>query len=354
MGVLTAQDRSLTFADMALIRGTCLTGYAELVAELGGDPERHLHAAGLRVPDIGRNDVFVSYPGVIHAVESAAVAVGVADFGRRLAARQSIEILGPVGSAAKTSATVADALAIFERYIAAYSPAIRTTLRPQPGSTRLIFELRIVLDKVVAHPQVTELSLGVALGVCRFLVGRDYAPVKVHIPHEHLSPRAEYVSYFGCAPHFNDRLAGFTIDAATLKRPLQRDDVTHQALLDYLRSVRATQEPGLAGAIRDLVRQLLPTGAVTLDVIAAQFSLHPKTMQRRLASEGHTYGSLVDHVRKESAERYLRETELSLTHLARELGYSEQSALTRSCHRWFGDSPANIRRRARTGLPAAP
>ena len=37
MGVLTAQDRSLTFADMALIRGTCLTGYAELVAELGGD-----------------------------------------------------------------------------------------------------------------------------------------------------------------------------------------------------------------------------------------------------------------------------------------------------------------------------
>ena len=78
MGVLTAQDRSLTFADMALIRGTCLTGYAELVAELGGDPERHLHAAGLRVPDIGRNDVFISYPGVIHAVESAAVAVAAA------------------------------------------------------------------------------------------------------------------------------------------------------------------------------------------------------------------------------------------------------------------------------------
>lgn len=336
---------------MALIRGTCLTGYAELVTELGGDPTSLLQAAGLRVSDVGRDDVFISYLGVVHAVESAAVALGAADFGRRLAARQGIEILGPVGAAAKTAATVGDALAIFGTYISAYSPAIRTTLSEQPDSTRLVFELRIVLDKVVAHPQVTELSLGVALGVCRFLIGREYAPVKVHIPHGHLSPREEYVSYFGCAPHFNDRLAGFTLDAATLKRPLQRDDVTHQALLEYLRSVRAAQEPGVATAVRDLVRQLLPTGAVTLEVIAAQFSLHPKALQRRLASEGHTYGGLVDQVRKESADRYLRDTELSLAHLARELGYSEQSALTRSCHRWFDDSPANIRRRARKGSP---
>lgn len=343
----------MTVADMALIRGTCLSGYPELVAELGGDPLRHLGDAGLRMRDIGRSDVFISYLGVIAAVESAAVATGAADFGRRLAARQGIEILGPVGSAAKTSATVGDAFAIFDTYISAYSPAIRTTLSAPPGSTRVLFEFRIVLDKVLAHPQVTELSLGVALEVCRFLVGRAYAPVKVHIPHAPLRPRAEYVAYFGCAPSFDDRLTGLTIEAATLSRPLQRDDITHQALLEYLRSVVATEEPGLASGVRDLVRRLLPTGAVTLEVIAAQFSLHPKALQRRLASEGHTYGSLVDRVRKDSAERYLRETELSLTHLARELGYSEQSVLTRSCHRWFNDSPANIRRRARSGEPTA-
>lgn len=343
----------MTFADMALIRGTCLSGYPELVAELGGDPSRLLADAGLHLRDIGRNDVFISYLGVIAAVESAAVATGTADFGQRLAARQGIEILGPVGSAAKTSATVGDAFAIFGTYISAYSPAIRTTLSALPGSTQFRFEFRIVLDKVLAHPQVTELSLGVALEVCRFLVGRDYAPARVHIPHAPLRPRAEYAAYFGSVPCFNDSLTGFTIEAATLSRPLQRDDVTHRALLDYLRGVVATAEPGLAGGVRDLVRQLLPTGAVTLDVIAAQFTLHPKALQRRLALEGHTYGSLVDDVRKESAERYLRETELSLTHLARELGYSEQSVLTRSCHRWFNDSPANIRRRARANVPAA-
>lgn len=79
----------------------------------------------------------------------------------------------------------------------------------------------------------------------------------------------------------------------------------------------------------------------------------PKALQRRLGLEGHTFWSLVDGVREESAERYLHETELSLTHLARELGYSEQSVLTRSCRRWFDDSPANIRRQARAGAPTA-
>lgn len=343
----------MTFADMALIRGTCLSGYSELVTELGGDPTRLLRDAGLSIRDIGRNDVFISYVGVIAAVESAALATGTADFGRRLASCQGIEILGPVGSAAKTSATVGDALAIFNTYISAYSPAIRTTLSALPDSRRIRFELRIILEKVRDHPQVTELSLGVALGVCRFLVGRDYTPVAVHIPHAPLCPPAEYVAYFGSIPRFNDRLAGFTIDSATLARPLQRDDITHEALTDYLRSVITAAEPGLASAVRDMVRELLPTGAVSLEVVAAQFALHPKALQRRLALEGHTYWSLVDGVRKERVERYLRETDLSLTHLARELGYSEQSVLTRSCRRWFDDSPASIRRRARSGAPAA-
>ncbi|MBO0979933.1 AraC family transcriptional regulator [Microbacterium sp. SD291] len=339
---------------MALIRGTSLSGYPELVTELGADPEVLLQAAGLRAQDIGRSDVFISYPGVVRAVESAAAVTGANDFGRRLATLQGIEILGPVGAAAKSSATVGDAFAIFATYIAAYSPAIRTTLRAEPGSRHCVFEFQIVLDRVVIHPQVTELSLGVALRVCRFLMGREYGPVKVHLPHAALAPRADYVKYFGCAPVFNDRLTGFTLDVATLQRPLQNDDVTHHALVDYLRSVVDNQESGLSSATRDLVRQLLPTGAVTLDVIAMQFSLHPKAFQRRLASEGQTFGDLVDGVRRESAERYLCGTEMSLSHLTLELGYSEQSVLTRSCRRWFGDSPGNIRRRARAGQTPIP
>lgn len=58
-------------------------------------------------------------------------------------------------------------------------------------------------------------------------------------------------------------------------------------------------------SVRTIVRQLLPTGAATLNVVAEQFHLHPKTLQRRLAEENTTFVILVDRVRKDVADRYL-------------------------------------------------
>ena len=92
---------------MSLIRGTALAGYPDLVADLGADPVPLLHAAGISARDVGEYEVFVSYPGVVKAIESAAASTGARDFGRRLALRQGIDILGPVGVAARTSPTVA-------------------------------------------------------------------------------------------------------------------------------------------------------------------------------------------------------------------------------------------------------
>ena len=98
----------------------------------------------------------------------------------------------------------------------------------------------------------------------------------------------------------------------------------------------------------------MPTGAATAELVASQFVLHPKTLQRRLRAEGTTFPALVDQVRKETAERYLRDTDLSLTRLAREVGYAERSVLTRSCRRWFGRGPAAHRQALRSALPAVP
>jgi methylphosphotriester-DNA--protein-cysteine methyltransferase len=48
--------------------------------------------------------------------------------------------------------------------------------------------------------------------------------------------------------------------------------------------------------------------------------------------------------------RYLAEPGLYLSQIAVLLGYSEQSALNRSCRRWFGKTP----RQYRAGLPVSP
>lgn len=311
---------------MSVVRGTALANYPSLVAGLGGDPATLLRAAGVRDQDVGNYDAFISIRAAIRAIESAAAVTATMDFGRRLAQRQGIKILGPVG-------------------VAAYSPVIAIRITPLAGQ-RSFIALEFLLDEPASYPQTMELALGVALGVIRLLLGADYAPLAVHLPHDPLTPEAFYLQYFGCRPYFAERVGGFTMRTADLSRPLNRDDVAHRVVVDYLSSITPLGE-GIVESVRTIVRQLLPTGAATLNVVAEQFHLHPKTLQRRLAEENTTFVILVDRVRKDVADRYLRTTGIGLTHLARELGYAEQSVLTRSCKRWFGTGPAAYRNQAR-------
>ncbi|OSC41387.1 AraC family transcriptional regulator [Mycobacterium decipiens] len=331
---------------MSVVRGTALSNYPGLVAELGADPASLLRAAGVRDRDVGNYDAFIAIRAAIRAIESAASATGTTDFGRRLALRQGIEILGPVGVAARTAATVGDALAIFNTFMAAYSPAITIQITPLADPTRSFIALEFRLDEPPPFSQTMELALGVAFGVIRLLLGADYVPLAVQLPHDPLTTAASYARYFGCRPHFAEPVAGFIVRTKDLSRPLNRDAVAHRVVVDYLSSITPL-DAGIVESVRTIVRQLLPTGAATLDVVAEQFHLHPKTLQRRLAEENTTFALLVDQVRRDTADRYLRTTGIGLTHLARELGYAEQSVLTRACKRWFGTGPAAHRQQSK-------
>jgi AraC-like DNA-binding protein len=331
---------------MSVVRGTSLSGYAPLVTELGGAPAELLRAAGIRSRDVGEHEVFLPYRSLILAVETAATATATPDFGRRLALRQGIEILGPLGVAARTAATVGDAFVIVETFLAAYSPAISARITPRPNSAESFYAFEILIDRPPPHPQTTELSLGVSLGVLHFLLGSRYAPLSVRFPHQPLTPTPDYFAYFGCRPYFAQPIAGFTFRTADLGRPLNQDELAHQAMVQYLTGITAHQL-GMTQSVRAMVRQLLPTGAASLELVSAQLGMHPKALHRRLAAEDTTFAALIDSIRREAAERYLRDTDISLSHLTRELGYAEQSVLSRSCQRWFGCGPSSYRKAIR-------
>jgi AraC-like DNA-binding protein len=154
---------------------------------------------------------------------------------------------------------------------------------------------------------------------------------------------SEGLGNFGCRPAFTQPEAGFTLPTADFNRTLKEDPLAHQAVVAYLATL-VTNRSTMSQSVRAVVRHMLPTGAATREVMAAHFQLHPKAFQRRLAEEGTTYAALVNDVRRETAERYLRDTDITFQHLTRELGYAEQSELSRSCRRWFGSGPSAYRK----------
>ncbi|MGE0216139.1 AraC family transcriptional regulator [Mycolicibacterium sp.] len=329
---------------MAVIRGSALTGFRELVTELGGDSQTLIAGAHIPDDDIGRHDRFISLPNGARMLENAAAALDTPDFGRRLALRQSIEILGPVGLAGRNAATVAEAFRIFDRFMAAYSPSIRAQVSAHLDPDLRRFEFEYLLDPPPPQAQAVELSLGVTLRVLRRFLGAPYRPVAVHLPHAALTPADDYQSYFGCPPAFGEMVAGFTLRTADLQQPLPTvDHLAHQTAVDYLSGTIGDRTLATSQLVRTLIRQLLPTGAVGLTDIARHIGIHPKTLQRRLAAEATTFTGLADATRRDAAQRLLLDTDIGFDQLCRQLGYAEQSVLTRSCKRWFDMTPTAYR-----------
>jgi AraC-like DNA-binding protein len=325
---------------MELIRGTALSGFCALTVELDADPDVLLRSVGIRPADTEDIDGFVSLRSAVRALELAAERTATADFGRRLALRQDIGILGPLAVAVRTAATVADVFTVFETFVSAYSRGILVTARPLPDPTWSFLQWDLRLDPSPTHGQATELSLGVMLGVLRTFFGGAYHPATVHIPHRRLTPASDYRRYFGCAVEDRAPAAGFRVASADLARRLDHDVLTHRTAIGYLTS---TAEVGpdttLVRSVSTVVRRMLPTGVLSLDLVAHDFGLHPKALQRRLADEGTSFSRVVDRVRQDTARRLLSDTGIPLIVVARELGYAEQSVLTRACHRWFGRGP---------------
>ena len=82
--------------------------------------------------------------------------------------------------------------------------------------------------------------------------------------------------------------------------------------------------------------------------------IHPPTLQRRLQAEGTSFEKIKDDMRREIAESLLLQPKVSLSQIALMLDYADLSTFSRSCRRWFGESPSVVRKRILAGKSAAP
>lgn len=95
--------------------------------------------------------------------------------------------------------------------------------------------------------------------------------------------------------------------------------------------------------LRTWVVTQLDKGAPSIELAAAHMNMSARNLQRKLAEEGSSLAAIVDDIRQSEAQRRLKHTQESLTTIALDLGFSDASAFSRACKRWFGKSPSDIR-----------
>ena len=97
-------------------------------------------------------------------------------------------------------------------------------------------------------------------------------------------------------------------------------------------------------AILSVIREQLTLEDASLDSVAARFNVSGRQLQRQLKEAGTTFRHALDSVRFDRARDYLQNPTFKLGLIANYLGYSEDSAFSRSFKRWSGMAPKSWRR----------
>ena len=96
--------------------------------------------------------------------------------------------------------------------------------------------------------------------------------------------------------------------------------------------------------IRSVIARLLPTGHPTLESVARQLEISPRTLQRHLAKQGLTHSKLIYQVRITRACKQLSQSDVQISEIATEVGFATPSAFSHAFQSWTGTSPRNFRK----------
>jgi len=331
------------------IRAAALAGYEVLAMSLGLDVAQQLGRVGLSTAALRDPQTIISWPAMVELLECSATDASCRDLGLRLSRRLGIDILGPVAIAIEHAVTLQDAVDFAAHYIVVHSPSIRIHVDAIPGRSDVV-DLCFAIELAANPPamQAVELALGAIVNCLRLLGQGQVEPVLILLPHARLASPEAYAEALGTACSFEHARAAVRLEASDLSRPLPRGNPMLRKLAQaYLDMQLTAAGQAVADRVRLLVGQLLGTGRATHEVVSRMLAVHPRTMQRRLGDEGTTFEKIKDEVRRALIQRIIeRPQSHPLAAVAGMLDYADPSALTRSCHRWFGASPSVLRRQA--------
>jgi AraC-like DNA-binding protein len=336
-------------AGFDVVHARILRFFPELVEALGGDRHALLRQVGID-PELGsEGGLAPTYRQAIQLIELAATALDCPDFGMRLAMLQGGGgMFGPLGLVMKNSRTFGEALRYASGHSYAHSLAAGIWLRRPRSGKSLFVGHDILLDRLPNKSQAIEQLLLLGHLSAMEITGGHARVRRVHFRHQPLSSLATYRRYFGCEVRFGQSEDGVSFSERDLACPITDPDAqAYQAATAYIEAEFSRHRPPLHAHARGVIMHFLDTELCTNERVAAELKLHPRTMHRRLKTEGTSFQQIKDEVRRDLMLYYLQQTDLSFARISERLGFAEQSVMTRSCRRWFSAPPTALRPQVR-------
>lgn len=269
-------------------------------------------------------------------------------FGLHLGESLQLAALGMVGEIIKSSTTIGEgvghAVALTPLMTDLFGMTVERdahtfTLRLHPASTQRA-------AAPFAFGQMVTFFLVFAVHELDGLVLARIRPERVTIPHAD-SAAAELERVLRCPPTRSDDDYAITFDLKYWDMPiLTANYALQESLLQKAGSMshERSESDSWQGKVQQYLLKNAYLGIVSLEEMAANFNVSPRSLQRKLKDEQVTYQELADDVRKSLALHYLETGGYYVKEISYMLGYNELSAFSRAFKRWTGVTPAGYQK----------
>jgi len=330
----------------ALVRSAALTHFAEVAAACGLDARTLLSEVGLPSRCLDDPDLKVPARAVGALLELAAERGREPAFGVRMAQSRRLSNLGPLGLLVRDEPTLRAVLDALVQHIHLHNEALAVRLE-DAGSLVLIRE---EFAGVGGQPlrQAIELAVGVTFRILSLFLGVGWRPRLVCFSHRAPPSLRAHRAFFGDAVEFGHEFNGIVCNAANLDAPNPAADPVMARYSQRLLQRELGPGARLSERVRQLVVLLLPRGHCRVEVVAQHLGIDRRTVARRLAAEGTTFGELVNDLRDDLLSRHLGDRGRPLAEVSALLGFSAPSAFARWHRARFGVSARSLRSPARS------
>lgn len=198
----------------------------------------------------------------------------------------------------------------------------------------------------LATRQLFESQLGISLQLLYSLTGKRITPIQIRTIYEKEGDIDKLSEHVKCPIQYASDEFALLFDRSILDLPILTANSRLLSIVEKLidEIKEREQGPDISVMIRKYLLQCLPTIDVDIKTVARKFNLGERTLQRRLRKENTSFREILNNVRIELSERYLKEN-IPFIEIAFLLGFDSQSSFNKFFLKHFKEQPSIFKER---------